>query len=160
MVLSAYTSFTIPVIETGIPFTAQSLVIFVAAGLLKPTNFLAAIILYLILGVAGLPVFAEGSSGWSRIVGSSGGFLYGFIFSGLVISYCASTLEEKTFPKLIGLMILGTGVLFVFGLGHLSYKFGIEKALEYGLYPFWKMALVKAILAGIAVFVLKRPTNS
>jgi len=122
--------------------------------LLHPRNFLIVIISYLLVGVLGLPVFADGSAGWSKLVGASGGFLYGFLFSGLVISVFMNGLKEAKFSKVVFVMLVGTLVLFLFGLSHLAYKFGISKALEYGLYPFWKMALVKALLAGIVVFSL------
>lgn len=149
---SAYVSVTLPISENGIPFTAQSLAIFVVAGLFRPKVFLLIICAYLIAGVAGLPVFAEGSSGWAKITGGSGGFLYGFVFSGWVISYLLSQLDRVTLSRSVGVMLLGTLVLFVFGLGHLAVKFGLEKALEYGFYPFWKMALVKAVLAALILF--------
>ena len=152
--LSAYISVTLPISEKGIPFTAQSLMIFVVAGLLKPRMFLAVIISYLLLGIAGLPIFAEGTSGWAKIVGSSGGFLYGFVISGLAISYGLKSSNKSSLVKVSGIMIIGTICLFVCGLGHLAMKFGYAKALEYGLYPFWKMALLKAFLAAIAVFLL------
>lgn len=156
LIISAYLSVTLPISEKGIPFTAQSLVVFILAGLLKPREFLLVVIAYLLLGVLGAPVFAEGSFGWSKIVGSSGGFLYGFLGSGLLISFMINRTGSRSFSYLLFAMFLGTLVLFFFGIGHLAMKFGFSKALEYGFYPFWKMALVKAFLAGMVVFVAKR----
>jgi len=130
------------------------LVVFILAGLLRPKDFFIAITSYLILGIAGAPVFAEGSSGWSKVAGASGGFLYGFMFSGLLISFLLSKAQRKKLYIILVIMLIGTLVLFTFGLGHLSMKFGWTKALQYGLYPFWKMALVKAFLAGLVVFVI------
>jgi len=81
LVISAYISITLPVSEKGIPFTAQSLVVFILAGILPLRVFLIVILSYLLLGIVGLPVFADGSSGWAKITGGSGGFLYGFAVS-------------------------------------------------------------------------------
>lgn len=156
LVASAYISVTLPISEKGIPFTAQSLAVFVIAALVRPREFLLIITAYLFLGIVGFPVFAEGTAGWEKIIGGSGGFLYGFLFSGLVISYLVDRESKNSFWSMILTMIIGTIVLFTFGLGHLTMKYGLVKAIEYGLTPFWMMALVKAGLAGILVFYYKR----
>ncbi len=147
LIISAYVTVIIP---GDIPFSAQSLVVFVFAGLLPLRYFGIMISLYLILGSLGLPVFAEGSAGWQKIIGPSGGFLYGFLFSGLVIRKFLS-LGEVTFLRTLVAMSIGTAVLFLFGLGHLTYIFDFERSLEYGFFPFWKMALIKGIVAAIIV---------
>jgi len=154
IIASAYITVTLPISEKDIPFTAQSLVIFVVAALLSPRVFLATICSYLFLGGLGLPVFAEGSAGWSKLIGPSGGFLIGFLFSGLFISYRLQ--DKSTFLiQVLLTMIIATGILFLFGLGVLTSKFGFTKALEYGFYPFWIMALVKAVMSAILVYLLK-----
>ena len=133
------------------------------AGLLAPSHFMIVIVSYLVLGAVGAPVFAEGSSGFAKIMGNSGGFLYGFLFSGLFISFLVKKGAEVQFPRLLGVMLAATIVLFVFGVFHLAFRLDMEKALQFGLYPYWKMALVKAFLATIAVFLVKRrfrPRNS
>ena len=161
LIASAYISVSIP--GLSIPFTAQSLVVFVVAGLLAPSHFMIVIVSYLVLGAVGAPVFAEGSSGFAKIMGNSGGFLYGFLFSGLFISFLVKKGAEVQFPRLLGVMLAATIVLFVFGVFHLAFRLDMEKALQFGLYPYWKMALVKAFLATIAVFLVKRrfrPRNS
>lgn len=110
---------------------------------------------YYLIGIIGLPVFAGGTSGINKILGASGGFLYGFLFSGLLISFLVDQSKSLAFSQLLIVFLAATVVLFIFGLGHLTFKFGIERALEYGLYPFWKMALVKALLATLLVFYSK-----
>ena len=158
--LSSYISITLPISQQSIPFTAQSLVIFIIAGLLRPGHFMLAILGYLFLGVIGLPVFAEGSSGWNKITGASGGFLYGFAVAGLLVSFMLRSKSSYSFVKILLVMLCGTVVLFSFGLSHLAYKFGWAKALEYGLYPFWGMGLVKAALAAIIVWLIHNRITS
>lgn len=155
LIASAYISITLPISEKGIPFTAQSLMVFYLAGIFKPKTIGLIILSYLLLGSLGLPVFAEGSSGWSKLTGASGGFLYGFLFSGLVISSMIGKSGKVKMSTVLWAMLLGTIVLFCCGLGQLSYKFGWSKALEYGFYPFWIMALVKAGIAAFLVFLTK-----
>lgn len=155
IIASAYVSVTLPISEQGIPFTAQSLVVFIVAAFLRPVLFLIVISSYLLLGGLGLPVFAEGSSGWAKLLGPSGGFLIGFLFSGLFISLGIYN-RKLSFARALITMIIATLILFIFGIGVLAFKFGFQKALEYGLYPFWIMALVKAFLATFCVFAVLR----
>ncbi|MBT8232374.1 MAG: biotin transporter BioY [Saprospiraceae bacterium] len=156
LLLSSYVSFSVPILETGIPFTMQSLAVFVIAGFLNPREFVITILIYLAIGSVGLPVFSDGSSGIDKIFGSSGGFLYGFIFSGFFISYNINKKEIIKFTDLVLIFFIATFILFFFGILHLSFKFGFSKALEYGLFPFWKMGLVKAIIASAITYLILR----
>lgn len=156
LIASAYISFDINIGDNAIPFTAQSLAVFIIAGLLKPKEFLAVILTYLVIGIIGMPVFADGSSGFDKIKGASGGFLYGFIFSGLFISYFTTYKSKKGSLKGLSLYFLATFILFFFGLLHLAIKLDFPKAIEYGFHPFWRMGLIKAILACIIVILIKR----
>lgn len=153
---SAYASFNIPVTESGIPFTLQSLMVFVIAAILRPSMTVICIGLYLILGAVGLPVFAEGSSGLEKILGASGGFLYGFVFSGFFISYSFTLSQSIPYYRILVIFLVATIILFFFGLLHLSFKFDLSRALEYGLYPFWQMAIVKAIMASVIIYLVRQ----
>lgn len=156
LILSAYMSFTIPISETGIPFTLQSLIVFVLAAFMTPLQSMIFFMLYLGLGVAGLPVFADGTSGFDKICGNSGGFLYGFVLSGVLISFMISRMPGPNFQGLLKVFLLATIVLFIAGLTHLAVLIGWDNAIRYGLHPFWKMALLKAFLAsGIVYLVIK-----
>lgn len=155
IIVSAYASFTIPVTLTGIPFTLQSLAVFVVAAFLRPSGTIICLIAYLVLGVIGLPIFAEGTSGIDKILGSSGGFLYGFFFSGLWISYFYYYKTPIGLSHMVVIFLTATIILFFFGLLHLSILYDCRRALEYGLYPFWHMALIKAGIAAVIVYTLR-----
>jgi len=155
--VSAYVSVTLPISEKGIPFSAQSLAVFVIAGVLSTRETAIVIGTYLLIGVLGMPVFAEGSSGISKIMGPSGGFLVGFLISGCYISWGIS--RHHTATRITWTMLVATMILFFFGLSRLLYQFGWQKALEYGLYPFWIMALVKAGLAAMTVYLMYQRTG-
>ena len=70
-------------IPTVVPFTMQTFAIFCVLSLLGGRRGTAAILLYLILGTAGLPVFAQFTSGPGILLGTTGGYLTGFLFLGL-----------------------------------------------------------------------------
>lgn len=155
LIVSAYMKINLADSVSEIPFTFQSLIVFVSAAFLKPRSFLILILSYLLLGLVGAPVFAEGTSGWSKFAGSSGGFLYGFVFSGLWISYGMIKEGKNNFISILNLMIQATMVLFIFGILHLTIKINLPAAMEYGFLPFWKMALIKAVLAATIVYFIK-----
>ncbi len=150
--IAAQVSFSLPENITTIPFTLQSLILFIIASFLRPRIFFAFILLYLLLGILGLPVFAEAGAGLDSILGNSGGFLYGFVFSGYFISSYFKTNQEVKLISCVNIMIQATLVLFFFGLIHLAILKGFSVAVNYGFLPFWKMALLKALLAAVIVY--------
>jgi len=154
IVAASYGSFNIPISETGIPFTLQSLVVFIVAGLLSWDAFFICILLYLCVGVLGAPVFADGESGLRSLMSPSGGFLYGFAFAGLYIAYFIKQ-RGTGFIKALNVYLEGTIILFFFGMVQLTLLYDFESAVAYGLKPFWKMALVKAILAAVIYQLIK-----
>ncbi len=154
LIASAYISFMPPFSISEIPFTAQSLAVFLIAALLNSKDFSVCLILYLCLGICGLPIFAGGSSGLSQITGASGGFLYGFLFAGLYISSRIKALHKKTLLNISIVFLIATIILFLFGLVHLSIIYNWSGAIEYGFIPFWKMALIKALIASLIYYLL------
>jgi Uncharacterized conserved protein len=145
--------------EVNIPITGQSLAVLLVAGLLGAKIGSLTIALYLILGGFGLPVFANGGSGWETFGKGSGGFLYGFLIAGGLIGWLSNQWGIAKFGKNIGLMTIGTVLILVFGVGHLTAKYGLEKALEYGFYPFWPGAVIKIILGGLMLSLWHKMSN-
>ena len=66
-----------------IAFTLQTLAVFLTLGLLGGKRGSAAILIYLLLGAAGMPVFSGFRGGIGVLAGVTGGYLWGFLFSGL-----------------------------------------------------------------------------
>ena len=73
---------SVPVFD--IAFTLQTFAIFLALGLLGGKRGSAAILIYLLLGTAGMPVFSGFRGGIGALAGVTGGYLWGFLFSGLI----------------------------------------------------------------------------
>lgn len=149
LLISASAQLTINV--GNIPITGQTLAVLALALILQPLDILITVATYLLIGALGLPVYADGSSGWAKIMGGSGGFLMGFLVASKVVSYWFHQREGEGISKILLLTTLGTIIILICGISKLAYSFGLEKALEYGLYPFWKGAIIKILLGSFLV---------
>ena len=97
-----------------LPFTLQTFGVFAALGLLGGRRGTVAVLLYLLLGLVGLPVFAGFSAGAGALLGVTGGYLIGFLASALV--YWAVTAKLGTKPLVMAVaMVLGLVVCYAFG---------------------------------------------
>ena len=138
--------------EVSIPITGQSLVVLLVGFLLGRKWGSLAVFVYLLLGVLDFPVFAEGKFGWETFKKGSGGFLYGFLFAAYTVGILGDKGWGRNFAKSLIAMTLGTIIIIVFGVMHLSFLYGFEKALEYGFFPFWRGAVVKILLGTIVAY--------
>lgn len=135
-----------------IPITGQTLAVLVVSFFL-PTRWAAAcLIFYVLLGAIGLPIFADGKSGWGVLSGGSGGFLIGFIIAAAVVGYLGEKQWGKSLHLALAANAIGTVIILCAGLLWLSYLYGLTKALEYGLYPFWEGAIIKAVIGALIVW--------
>ena len=154
--LGAMVSIDLPWKDGGIPITGQSLAVLVVGFVLGRKRGLLVIAIYLITGLVGLPVFAKGASGIDTLMGSSGGFLYGFLVGGYVCGALQENSFGDSFAECLTVMTIGTALILVCGIAQLTYLYGLDKALEYGFWPFWPGAIMKIILgAAIVYFVPK-----
>ncbi len=146
---SAQLTLHLPEKAGGIPISGQSLAVLLVGYLLPRPWGMMAVLAYVLLGGFGLPVFADGKAGWSVISGASGGFLLGFIVAADFAGAMARGEEHPAFGHSLLAMLLGTLIILAFGLGRLALLYGPERALAYGLYPFWEGALIKVFLGAI-----------
>lgn len=144
--LMAQLSFEFQLHDLNIPITGQSLAVLLIGYVFGKRIGPIVILLYLIIGCLGAPVFANGAAGFSVLLKGSGGFLYGFLFGAAVAGQFREYEWGRSFLKSLVIMTLGTMVIIAFGVFHLSLLYGFEKALEYGFYPFWRGAIVKIIV--------------
>lgn len=101
-------------VPTVIPVTLQTLAICTAAGLLGAKKGVAAVVAYIMLGIAGMPVFSNFSSGIGQIAGPTGGYLIGFVFTALIVGGAVDLFDKKIWVYAAS-MILGTAVCYAFG---------------------------------------------
>jgi biotin transport system substrate-specific component len=154
--LGAMVSIDLPWKGGGIPITGQSLAVLVVGFVLGRKRALFAIALYLILGVMGFPVFAKGASGIDTLMGGSGGFLYGFLIGGYVCGALQENGFGASFAESLIAMTIGTALILTCGIAQLTYLYGFEKALDYGLIPFWPGAIVKIILGALIIYTIQK----
>lgn len=158
--LGAMIAFNLPLNGGDIPITGQSLAVLVIGFVLGRKRALFAIALYLILGVMGFPVFAKGASGIDTLIGGSGGFLYGFLVGGYVCGALQENGFGDSFAECLTAMTIGTALILVCGIAQLTYLYGLDKALEYGFWPFWPGAIMKIILGAVIVYYMPKDGTS
>lgn len=101
-------------IPAVVPFTLQTFGVFMAVQTLGGKRGTMAVIIYILLGAAGVPVFAGFSGGIGVLLGSTGGYIIGFIFSALVIWLIQNIFGRRTIVSIIS-MLLGLLVCYAFG---------------------------------------------
>lgn len=101
-------------IPTTVPFTLQTLGIFLAVGLLGGKRGSIAVLVYILLGAIGLPVFAGFTSGIGQIIGSIGGYILGFLALALVMWAITHFFGDSMVVLAIS-MITGLIVCYAFG---------------------------------------------
>ena len=97
-----------------IPFTLQTMGVFLAVGLLGGKRGTLAVLVYVLLGAVGLPVFSGFTGGIGRLLGATGGYILGFLASALVMWAVEKLLGDKTWAKVLG-MLLGLIACYAFG---------------------------------------------
>ena len=97
-----------------IPFTLQTMGVFLAVGLLGGKRGTLAVLVYVLLGVVGLPVFSGFTGGLGRLLGATGGYILGFLASALVMWAVEKLLGDKTWTRILG-MLLGLAACYAFG---------------------------------------------
>ena len=144
---------SIPIPVSPVPISLTNLVLLISVYILGWKDASISFIIYLLLGLAGLPVFSGFSGGLGKIAGPTGGYLAGFIFMTVIAGL----------PAVIG-MALGTAVAYAFGTAWLAIQMDLTfiSALSIGVLPYLAGDTLKIILAVIAGPMLKkrlRPLN-
>ena len=141
-VLALSARFRVPVPFSPVPVTGQTFVVLLMGALLGRRIGLLSVGAYLAAGGLGLPFFAGGS-----LAGPTGGYLLGFVASVALVS----TLIEKGWgrrPATVALaLLLGTLVIYLFGLPWLALFVGPQRVLVLGLLPFVVGDLLKMLCA-------------
>ena len=133
-----------------VPMTLQPLAVLMIAMLYGRNLATATIGVYILQGLVGLPVFAYGG-GLMYIFGPTGGFIIGFLISGIVLGELADRGWGKRFITSIVCMLLGLLIIYFFGILQLTFIKGFEYAILKGFYPFLLGDLYKLLIAGILV---------
>jgi biotin transport system substrate-specific component len=130
-----------------VPLTLQTFFVLLSGAFLGKRNGFLSMSLYLLLGAAGLPVFAGASFGFVTFVGPTGGYLLAFPFAALTVGYLISIRNTRVFV-IIAMM---AGLFVIFALGTLQLNFAYlhnwSVSLKSGLLAFSLWDIVKLVAA-------------
>ena len=140
-------------VPTVVPFTLQTFAIFATIALLGGRRGTIAIVSYLLLGLAGAPVFSNMTGGIGVLAGLTGGYIIGFIFIGLVYWLFETLFPNKLWLQITAL-ILGLIVCYIFGTAWFMLVYGnrfgeisLASALTMCVAPFIPIDLIKLACA-------------
>jgi len=141
----------IPLPFTPVPVTGQTFAVLLTGAALGARRGFLAQALYLAQGVSGLPVFAGGAAGAALLAGPTGGYLAAFPLAAAVTGLLAERAWDRRFLTMLGVMLLGSTVIFAFGALGLTRFFPPSQVLAVGVLPFVPGDLVKSALAALAL---------
>lgn len=154
-IIAILAQFTIPL--ALIPLTLQTFAIGLAVTILGTRAGTWSIILYLLMGLIGLPVFAGGASGFGVLFGPTGGYLTGFVFTGLITGFI---LEKTNYTYWMAFVAntVGALVTLLFGTVWLQLSAGMDfsAALASGFVPFIIPGVIKAFAAAYMGILIRR----
>jgi biotin transport system substrate-specific component len=136
----------LPVPGSPVPITGQTFgALLVGAGLGWRRGALS-MLLYVVAGVAGMPWFQDGTSGW---LGATGGYLVGFAVAAALVGALAARGGDRTVLRTIGTMVLGSVVIYATGVPWLmaSTGYDLATALDRGVVPYLIGDGIKVLLA-------------
>ena len=131
-----------------IPVSFTNLAVYFAIYALGCKKGTISYLIYLCIGLIGVPVFSAFSSGPAKLFGPTGGYLIGFIVMAIISGLFIDKFQGKWFMHFIG-MVLGTAICYLLGTVWLTYSagMGFVAALSAGVIPFIPGDLVKIIIA-------------
>ncbi|MCY0907264.1 MAG: biotin transporter BioY [Sulfobacillus thermotolerans] len=158
--VGALTSFTIPLFSV-VPFTLQVLGVYLAGGLLPPRWAFMSMITYVLLGVLGLPVFAEGSHGIGILLGPFGGYLWAYPPAAWLIARLSGPTAQRwrlTLGLLVGILViyLGGMIGIMVTTGASLTHAVLEGVAPFILWDMMKAAIALPIIARARAFAMER----
>lgn len=147
-------------IPTAVPFTLQTFAVFCAVSMLGGKRGFFAILVYMLLGAVGIPVFSGFKSGLGVLLGATGGYLVGFLIIPLLCLLTEKIISENVIVQIIA-MIVGLALCYAFGTAWFIKVYTdtkgdmtIANALKFCVFPFviWdlaKLALAVAMSAAV-----------
>ncbi len=138
-----------------VPVTGQTFGVLMVAALLGSRRGALCVLTYLVEGLAGLPVFAQGKAGLAAFLGPTGGYLVGFVFAAWLVGALSERTWDRRVVTTVAAMVLGNLVIYACGLAWLLCLTHIPAqslgggVLAVGLYPFIIGDVLKISLAAV-----------
>jgi biotin transport system substrate-specific component len=143
----AQISFYLP--GNPVPVTGQTFAVLLTGAALGANRGAAAMLLYVLLGLVGLPVYADGKHGIDIVTGATGGYLVGFLLAGWVVGRLAEARMDRTPVRALPLFLIGSAIIYVVGVPWLAVSAHqtLGWAISNGFTDFIPGDLVKAAAA-------------
>ena len=164
---AAAAQISIPLPFTPVPFTLQPVVVLLGGAALGSRLGMCAQVLYLLAGIAGLPVFAASAvlpQGAWRLLGPTGGYLMSYPFAAFLTGVLAERGLDRRYLTSVLAMAAGLAVVFTCGVAWLAWfarpaAASLQDALRTGLYPFIPADIVKIFAAAAVMPALWKLTG-
>lgn len=139
------------------PLALQTLIVNITGYVLNAKQAFMTMLVYLLVGLAGVPVFTGGSAGPGKLFGPTGGYIIGFLFTAVFLAYFRG--EKYSFKRyaLLG-CVIGIPLIYVFGVVQLKLITGMgwDKAIMTGALPFIPLDIVKCLAAAVIAGPINR----
>lgn len=150
----------LPLTFSAVPLSLATWVVYIISAILGFKRGIICILLYLLIGSVGIPVFSGWEGGFQKIIGPTGGYLVGYVFLAGFTGFSSDNFGVNALTSFVFMII---GMLFCYTLGTLwlahVMKLTIGQALMAGVIPYMPLEIVKlATAAPIAVKIKKRLT--
>ena len=149
LLTAACAQISIPLPGDPVPVTGQTFAVLLTGAALGANRGAAGQLLYLAMGLVGLPFYADGAHGVDVIFGATGGYLVAFPIAAWVTGKLAEARYDRTPLKALPAFTIGSLIVFAIGVPWLavSADISLAKAIELGFVPFIPGGIVKAVLA-------------
>jgi biotin transport system substrate-specific component len=139
----------IPLPFTPVPITGQTFGVLLGGMALGWRRAVAGMVVYVGLGLVGLPWFAAGKGGFNVIHAASFGYLIGFMVAAGVLGRLAELRADRNALLTLGAMVVGNAIIYLFGVSWLMASVHVDLAtgIAFGLTPFLLGDAIKALLA-------------
>lgn len=147
--LALMAQIAMPVPGSPVPVTGQTLAVLLVGASMGVARGVASMLLYLVVGMVGFPVFSDGSGGIQVVFGATGGYIVGFVLAAAAMGWAAARGWDRTPLKAFPLFLLGQGIIFAVAVPWLAVvaDFSAAQAISAGLLPFIVGGVVKGLLA-------------
>jgi biotin transport system substrate-specific component len=151
--LAVMAQIAFPIPGSPVPFTGQTLGVLLLGTAYGAGLGASTVAFYLLMGMAGAPIFSSGTGGIERIVGPTGGYLVGMLISSLVLGALAGRKWDQKIKTVIPTMIIGNLIIFAIGLLWLNQYTGQSWlwTFEKGFTPFIFGEIIKIAIASTAL---------
>lgn len=155
---------SVPLPFSPVPVTLQLMFTLMAGLILGARYGLMSQVVYIAMGIAGLPVFSRGMAGAGVLLGPTGGYLLGFVLAAWLVGFCAQLVRRwssLSFLRLGGYIcatVLGLAIIHLCGVTRLATVLNLSftKAVAVGVVPFIIPDLIKAVAAAALATALEK----